>query len=73
MKLLLLFAARGGAGDELTATLVAEAVRLGEHGATSVCAMRQIPNDPFGVAVPGMRIWSCSKVTAIALMPSLMS
>jgi hypothetical protein len=55
MKVLLLFAARGGAGDELTTTIVAEAQRLREHGATSVCAMRQIPDDPFGSAVPGMR------------------
>jgi hypothetical protein len=60
MKLLLLIAARGGAGDELTTTLLAEAVRLGEHGATSVCAMRQIPNDPFGSAVPCMRPFDAS-------------
>ena len=60
MKLLLLLAARGGAGDELTATVVAEAVRLREHGATSVCAMRQIPDDPFGSAVPRMRPFEAS-------------
>jgi len=60
MKLLLLFAARGGARDELTERITAEAVRLLEHGATSVCAMRQTPNDPFGAAVPGMRSFDAS-------------
>jgi hypothetical protein len=60
MKLLLLLAARGGVGEELTDAVVAEAVRLREHGATSVCAMRQIPDDPFGSAVARMRPFEAS-------------
>jgi hypothetical protein len=60
MKLLLLLAARGGVGQELTAGVIAEAVRLRDHGATSVCAMRQIPDDPFASAVPRMRPFDAS-------------
>lgn len=60
MKLLLLLAGRGDAGDALTAAVVAEADRLRTQGATAACAMRQIPDDPFGLAVPGMRPFDAS-------------
>ena len=60
MKLLLLFAARGGAGGALADAVVAEATRLRGAGATSVCAMRQIDSDPFALAVPGMRTFEAS-------------
>lgn len=60
MKLLLLFAARGGAGSALTGAVVTEATRLRGAGATSVCAMRQIASDPFALAVPGMRAFEAS-------------
>lgn len=60
MKLLLLLAGRGGAGDDLTDAVVAESERLLARGATAVCAMRQIADDPFGYAVPGMRPFQAS-------------
>ena len=60
MKLLLLFAARGCAGDALTDAVIDEARRLRIAGAESVCAMRQIADDPFGLAVPGMRPFEAS-------------
>ncbi len=60
MKLLLLFAGRGGAGDALTDAVVREAERLTTAGATSVTAMRQLADDPFGYAVPGMRPFQAS-------------
>ncbi len=60
MKLLLLFAGRSGLGAGLTEKIVHEAVRLDANGATSVCMMRQIPNDPFANAVPGMRPFDAS-------------
>lgn len=60
MKLLLLLAGRGGAAGALTDAVVAEAERLRAGGATSVCAMRQLADDPFGYAVPGMRPFQAS-------------
>jgi hypothetical protein len=55
VKHLLLFAARGGAGDALGDAVVAEAQRAAETPGVSAAAMRQIADDPFGAAVPGMR------------------
>jgi hypothetical protein len=66
MKLLLLLAGRGDAGAALTDAVVAEADRLRSNGATSVCAMRQVPDDPFGLAVPGMRPFEASIDARIA-------
>ncbi len=60
MKLLLLFAGRGGVGQALSDAVIVEAERLAKHGASSVCAMRQIADDPFGLAVPGMRPFEAS-------------
>lgn len=60
MKLLLLLAGRGGAGGAFSDAVIGEAERLSAHGATSVCAMRQIADDPFGLAVPGMRPFEAS-------------
>ena len=60
MKLLLLLAGRGGADDALTDAVIAEAGRLRERGATAVTAMRQLADDPFGHAVPGMRPFQAS-------------
>jgi hypothetical protein len=55
VKHLLLFAARGGAGAELGDAVVAEAQRLAQTPGVSAVAMRQVADDPFGMAVPGMR------------------
>lgn len=60
MKLLLLLAGRGGAGNALTDAAVAEGDLLLGQGASSVCVLRQIPDDPFGLAVPGMRPFQAS-------------
>ena len=60
MKLLLLLAGRGGAGADLTDAVLAESERLLARGATAVCAMRQLSDDPFGLAVPGMRPFQAS-------------
>jgi len=60
MKLLLLLAGRGDAGAALSDAVIAEADRLRTTGATAVCAMRQLADDPFGLAVPGMRPFQAS-------------
>ncbi len=60
MKLLLFLAGRGGAGDALTDAVIAEADRLVAHGASAACVMRQVPDDPFGSAVPRMRPFEAS-------------
>jgi hypothetical protein len=55
VKHLLLFAARGGAGAQLGDAIVAEAQRAAKTPGVSAVAMRQLSDDPFGAAVPGMR------------------
>jgi hypothetical protein len=55
MKLLLQVAARGGAGDDLGPALISESDHLATQGATSVRVLRQMADDPFGNAIPGVR------------------
>jgi hypothetical protein len=55
MKHLVLLAARGGAGAVLDDAVVAEAQRAASTAGLSAVAMRQVADDPFGMAVPGMR------------------
>jgi EthD domain len=60
MKLLIVFAARGGTRPELVDLLRGECAHLQDRGAQSVCAMQQVDNDPFALAVPGMRSFQAS-------------
>jgi hypothetical protein len=55
VKHLLLFAARGGSGDTLDEAVVVEAQRAAATAGLQAVAMRQVPDDPFAMAVPGMR------------------
>jgi hypothetical protein len=55
VKHVVLLAGRGGAGDLLAEAVVDEARRCAETPGIAVEALRQVPNDPFGMAVPGMR------------------
>ena len=56
MKYLALIAARGGAGDTFDRAVQAEADRIGSSAAgIGVVALRQVANDPFSAAIPGMR------------------
>jgi hypothetical protein len=55
VKHVVLLAGRGGAGDALADAVVDEARRCAETEGVTVEALRQVPRDPFGEAVPGMR------------------
>jgi hypothetical protein len=60
MKHLLLFAARGGTGDVLDEAVVDEAQRIVAVAGITAVAMRQVPDDPFGSAMPGMRTFDAT-------------
>ena len=60
MKYLLLFAARGGAAGALDDAIVAEAHLYAKVRGSAVTAMRQVVDDPFGTAMPGMRVFDAS-------------
>jgi EthD domain-containing protein len=60
MKHLLLFAARGGSSEALDQAVVTEAQRIASEAGITAVAMRQVPDDPFGAAVPGMRVFDAT-------------
>jgi hypothetical protein len=60
MKHLILLAARGGSDPALDNAVVAEAQRLAGTAGVSAVAMRQVRDDPFGAAVPGMRTFDAT-------------
>jgi hypothetical protein len=60
VKHLLLLAARGGAGDALADAVTAEAKRAASTAGIRAVAMRQVADDPFGSAVPGMRVFDAT-------------
>jgi hypothetical protein len=60
MKHLLLFAARGGTREVLDEAVVDEAQRIAEVAGITAVAMRQVPDDPFGSAMPGMRTFDAT-------------
>lgn len=56
MKLLLLFAARGGVGEAFEAAIRADALRIAAAApAARVTLLRQLPDDAFARATPSMR------------------
>jgi hypothetical protein len=60
VKHLILLAARGGTRARLDAAVVEEARRYAGIASTTVTAMRQVDDDPFGTAVPGMRVFDAT-------------
>ena len=59
MKYLVLIAARGGAADVLERAIATEADRVASTG-VEVVAFRQVADDPFGAAMPGMRTFDAT-------------
>lgn len=59
MKFLVLIAARGGAADVLDRAIATEADRIASND-VEVVAFRQVADDPFGSAVPGMRTFDAT-------------
>jgi hypothetical protein len=60
VKHLVLLAGRGGAGEALADAVVAEAQRAVETAGVAAVVMRQVADDPFGLAVPGMRAFDAT-------------
>jgi hypothetical protein len=60
VKHLILLAARGGSRPLLDEAVVAEARRYAAIASATVTAMRQVDGDPFGSAVPGMRVFDAT-------------